>query len=206
VATSDIPGPSDEDLVRQAGEGNVRALETLLDRHQSRVLRVLRLVGIPAQDREDVAQEVFIRVFRHLDGFRPGHAFQGWLYRVTVNAAHDHRTRSNRRSRGEAPLEAAAGAPDPDADAARGTRQRDARRALEAALGSLTERERAVFILREVEGLDTREVARALGVSTVTVRRHLGLARRRLRRVLGAEESRKNALTIERPAEDGGSR
>ena len=95
--------PDDATLVAAAQQGRVRALEQLLDRHQSRVLRILRLLGVPVQDRDDVAQEVFIRVFRHLGGFRTGQEFTGWLYRVTVNASHDYRSRCGRLSRGEAP-------------------------------------------------------------------------------------------------------
>ena len=60
----------------------------------------------------------------------------------------------------------------------------DLRRRLEAGLAALSERERAVFVLRELEGLETVEVARALRITAITVRRHLGLARERLRRLL----------------------
>jgi RNA polymerase sigma-70 factor (ECF subfamily) len=177
---------SDDALVASARDGNVRAFETLLDRHQGKVLRVLRLMGVPARDREDVGQEVFIRVFRHLEGFKAGNPFSGWLYRITVNASYDYHLRSGRRSQDEVPWEDGAGqraahaGPGPDREAeARGLRER-----LEAALAELTERERAVFILKELEGLDTPEVARALGITRITVRRHLGRARERLRRIL----------------------
>jgi RNA polymerase sigma-70 factor (ECF subfamily) len=205
VAPSDRPSPTDDELVVRARDGEVRAFERLLDRHQGRVLRVLRLVGVGLDDREDVAQEVFIRVFRHLDGFRRGHSFTAWLYRVTVNAAHDHRTRSGRHARGEVRLEAVGDAADPRADAAAGARGREAREALEAALQTLSERERVVFVLREVEGLSSAEVARSLRITAITVRRHLGLARRRLRRTLQADSAEKKPAPIERPAEGGGS-
>lgn len=170
------PEAEDQRLVAAAQNGDVRALEALLARHESRVLRVLRYLGIPAADRPDVAQEIFIRVFRHLGGFRRGKAFSGWIYRVTVNAAHDYRSSGGRAGGEEAPLveEIAAPASDPAG----------LRRRLEAALERLTERERAVFILKEIEGLETGEIARALGVTSITVRRHLGLARTRLRSLL----------------------
>ena len=186
------PEASDDSLIAAAREGNVRALEALLGRHEGMVLRVLRFLGIPRHDREDVAQEVFIRVFRHLDGFRRGRPFAGWVYRVTVNAAHDYRVRSARRSREEAPwtddLDRAAHSSggSPEREASDSLRLR-----LLAALETLSERERAVFVLKEVEGLDTSEVARALGITSITVRRHLGLARRRLRRELGASPTLK---------------
>lgn len=176
---------SDDLLVAEARDGNVRAFEALLDRHQSRVLRVLRLMGVPSSDREDVAQEVFIRVFRHLDGFRPGRPFSGWIYRVTVNASYDYHLRVSRRSRDEVSWEEAGSEPaDVRPGAERNAAARDVRERLVLALESLSERERAVFVLKEIEGLDTSEVSSALGISGITVRRHLGRARERLLRLL----------------------
>ncbi len=189
--TDPAPGIEDADdvLVERARAGEIRAFEALLARHETAVLRVLRLLGIPAQDREDVAQDVFMRVFRHLGGYRAGGSFAGWVYRVTVNASHTWRRGHGRRRQTEAPwpdgLDAAAESAGGPEDAATDAMLR---RRLEAALESLTERERAVFVLREVEGLETLEVARALGITRVTVRRHLGLARRRLRGLLGLED------------------
>lgn len=188
MGESRFPDAPDELLVATAREGDVRAFEALLDRHQQKVLRVLRLMGVPGRDREDVAQEVFIRVFRHLDGFKAGRPFGGWLYRVTVNASYDYHLKTGRHARDEVPWEDGAedrtahGGPGPDREAAsRGLRER-----LEKALGELSDRERAVFVLRELEGLDTVEVARALGITRITVRRHLGRARERLQKLLSA--------------------
>jgi RNA polymerase sigma-70 factor (ECF subfamily) len=176
------PAPSDDDLVRAAAGGEERAFEVLLSRHEATVLRVLRLLGVNAADREDVAQEVFLRVFRYLGAFRPGRPFSGWIYRITVNASHDYHNRLGRRRRDEAEwredlAETAAQSGSP------GERELDLRRRL---LAGLEERERAVFVLCELEGLETREVARALGITRITVRRHLGRARRSLQVELGS--------------------
>jgi RNA polymerase sigma-70 factor (ECF subfamily) len=175
-------------LVEAARRGEPRAFEELLDRHQSRVLRVLALLGVPRDDREDVAQEVFVRVFRHLDRFRPGRPFSGWLYRISVNACHDHR-RSLRRRR-ETPEREGGQAERPDEGPGPGWRldRSDQRHRLERAMETLSERERAVFVLCEMEELPTGQVARALSISTITVRRHLGRARRRLQASLQAEK------------------
>ncbi len=175
----------DEDLVRRARNGEVRAFEALLHRHQGRVLRMLSALGIPATDRDDVAQEIFIRVFRHLPRFRKGKAFTAWLYRITVNTVHTYRgSRALSRER-EQPL--ATGTvhppdhrPGPESTAEGG----ELARRLEQALGRLTERERSVFVLRELEGLDTAAIASALGITRITVRRHLGRAKARIRKIL----------------------
>ena len=199
--------PSDEALVAAAREGQVRAFEGLLERHQSRVLRVLRFLGVPEQDREDVAQEVFVRVFRHLKGFRAGQEFGAWIYRITVNAAHDYRSRRGRLARGEAPWGETTDAEDRGPGPAEAAHERELRRRLELALVALSERERTIFVLLEIEGLSTRQAARALGITTITIRRHLSRARRRLRGLLGVEDERakKESPGVERIAPSGSS-
>jgi RNA polymerase sigma-70 factor (ECF subfamily) len=178
--------PSDEALVAAAREGRRSALDALLRRHEDRVLRVLRLLGVPRIDREDVAQEVFIRVFRHLGSYRSGNPFSGWIYRIAVNAAHDHRRRARAREHREVELSPALERTIEDRTApGAGIERGDDRRSLERALAALSERERAVFVLREVEGLETVEVAQALRITRITVRRHLGRARRHLQEALG---------------------
>ena len=204
MALRDNPEASDEALVEAARDGRVQALEALLDRHQGRVMRILRFLGIPAQDREDVAQEVFVRVFKHLRGFRTGQEFGAWLYRVAVNAAHDHRGRVRRRARGEAPWDAGEGRQDPGPGPEEAAFQQELRDELDRALERLSERERAIFVLREIEGLESREVARALGITAITVRRHLSRARKRLREILG-ERPEKKTVAIERIVPGGSS-
>jgi RNA polymerase sigma-70 factor, ECF subfamily len=191
VVRSADPGATDESLVAAARGGDVRAFESLLARHEARVVRVLRYLRVPARDIEDVAQEVFIRVFRHLSGYRPGGSFEGWIYRMTVNAAHDQRRRAGRVAAEEAPWsESAASAADPRPDPGESAGQEELKSRLESALEGLTERERAIFVLREIEGLETADVARALGITSITVRRHLGLARARLRRSFEPSEKK----------------
>jgi RNA polymerase sigma-70 factor (ECF subfamily) len=183
VERSGEPNGGDEALVAAAKEGDSAAFEGLLRNHEADVLRVVRLLGIPAADREDVAQEIFFRVFRHLESYRPGRSFGGWLYRISVNACHDYRRKAARRGReegGPPPEQAADRGPGPEQRA--GGRESALR--LEQALKALSERERAVFVLCEMEELATREVARALQISSITVRRHLGRARRRLQELL----------------------
>ena len=179
--------PSDDDgtepsLIEAAREGDARAFEALLKRHEARVFRVLRLLGVPASDRDDVAQNVFLRIFRGLDGFKAGRPFSSWVYKIASNAALDWRGQSDQRRREEAPwddtLDETVKAPP-----AEGAALELANR-LEAALETLSDRERAVFVLIEMEGIDRADAARALGISGITVRRHLGLAKERLRRVL----------------------
>ena len=182
-----IRAPSDDEesessLILAARAGDARAFETLLRRHEARVLRVLRLLGVPASDREDVAQNVFLRLFRGLDGFQTGRPFGSWVYKVAANAALDWRGRSDRLRREEAPWDETV--EETASTGVSGVDRLDLARRLEGALETLTERERAVFVLIEMEGLDRSEAARVLGITSITVRRHLGLAKDRLRQAL----------------------
>ena len=173
---------SESSLILAARGGDARAFETLLRRHEARVLRVLRLLGVPVSDREDVAQNVFLRLFRGLDGFQTGRPFASWVYKVAANAALDWRGRSDRLRREEAPWDETV--EETASTGVSGADRLDLARRLEGALETLTERERAVFVLIEMEGLDRSEAARALGITSITVRRHLGLAKGRLRQAL----------------------
>jgi RNA polymerase sigma-70 factor (ECF subfamily) len=170
------------------------------------VLRVLGFLGVPGQDREDVAQEVFLRVFRHFRSYRRGREFGAWIYRVTVNAAHDYRGRTSRRARDEAPWSEGFEREDTRPGPAEAAMRSEAWHSLEAALDALSERERTIFVLRELEGLESREISRALGITSITVRRHLSRARRRLRAALeGPEEEQTPVVGVERIAPRGSS-
>jgi RNA polymerase sigma-70 factor (ECF subfamily) len=175
----------DQRLVVAARDGDERALEQLLRRHEAPVLRLVRLLGVSPADREDVGQEIFVRVFRHLDGFKLGRSFRGWLYRITVNAVHDHRHRMTRRASRESPWnERMEDTPDAADGPPELVEAQESRRMLEEALDGLSARERAVFVLVEMQGLERRAAARALGITAITVRRHLSRARASLRRIL----------------------
>ena len=181
--------PSDDEaqepsLIEAARGGDARAFEDLLRRHEARVFRVLRLLGVPASDRDDVAQNVFLRIFRGLDGFRAGRPFSSWVYKIAANAALDWRGQSDRQRREEAPWDDALD----EAATPAGTGALDLARRLEAALDTLSERERAVFVLVEIEGIERADAARALGITGITVRRHLGLAKVRLRLALSEKK------------------
>ena len=128
--------PSDDDA-EPVADRDRRAAGTFArskissSRHEARVFRVLRLLGVPASDRDDVAQNVFLRIFRSLDGFRAGRPFSSWVYKIAANAALDWRSQSDRQRREEAPwddaLDEAAGTPP-------ATGSLDLARRLEAAL------------------------------------------------------------------------
>jgi RNA polymerase sigma-70 factor (ECF subfamily) len=161
--------------------GELAAFERIMSQCERRVLRVaLRLLNNP-QDAQDAAQEVFLRLYKHLGSLDETRGYEPWLYRVTVNVCRDI-ARGRRRSIGLAEI-ADPVAPQPDAyHAAERIQQREI---IRRGLSCLGEKERAALVLRDVEGLSTREVAGILGSSENTVRSQICSARLKLRDFTG---------------------
>lgn len=162
-------------------EDHLVAFERIMAGCERRVVRIaLRLLNNP-QDAQDAAQEVFLRLYKHLGRLDEARGYEAWLFRVTVNVCRDM-ARARRRSVAleDVPHPAA---PQPDAyhDAARAEQREIVRRGL----GCLGEKERAALVLRDVEGLSTREVAGILGSSENTVRSQISTARLKLRDFTG---------------------
>jgi RNA polymerase sigma-70 factor, ECF subfamily len=151
--------------------GDQRDFERLIREHQKMVQRVAyRLLG-RLEDAQDVAQEVFLRLFRNLD--RIGAADpKAWLYRVTVNVCNDQ----HRRRKAMVRMEMRDPVPDPE----RLLSIAERKRLLVAGLETLPERERTAVVLRDIEGLSTAEVAAILGVAEVTVRSQTSMGRLKL--------------------------
>ena len=164
-------------VLERAQAGDLEAFESLMRLHERQVLgTALRLLG-RIEDAQDAAQEVFLRLFRHLKKVRTMEAVGPWLYRVTVNVCND--AWQKRRPQADiADYDPASGAPDPEAM----TDQAERQRVVALGLETLAQKERSALVLREVEGLSTREVADILGSSEVTVRSQVSTARLKLKR------------------------
>ena len=170
------------DLIRAAAGGDRRAFEDLVLRKRERVVRTAFQITGELEDAKDVAQAVFLRLWRVLQRFDLSRRFDTWLYRITVNAAIDHvRERGPKGILQALPDDAGDRLRDP----ARGPEEQADLRELQGAFlrlaARLAPKQRAAFVLKEIEGLETAEVARALGVTESTVRNHLLQARRILR-------------------------
>src|SRR5678815_1172400 len=84
---------ADADLIAQAAAGDHSAFHRIVERHRSMVYRVAYQFAGNHHDAEDIAQEVFIKVFRSLDRFRQDAQLTSWMYRIAMNACIDHRRR-----------------------------------------------------------------------------------------------------------------
>jgi RNA polymerase sigma factor (sigma-70 family) len=180
--------PSDElsRLAALAREGDRAALDALLRAASPELMRLcVRLLG-ERQDGLDALQEAFIRICRALPDYDPRRPARPFLFRVAVRAAQDRRRRLVSRRHlsvvavDDVPGQLADGGPDPEQSL--GASQLGA--SIVEALAVLPGKERDAFVLRELEQLETSEVARILGCRQVTVRGHCHQARRRLQRWL----------------------
>ena len=184
--------PSADDtfaLISAARSGDMGAFDRLMRLHERLVLMTaVRFLNGNMADAQDAAQTVFLRLHSSLGKFRNDASFPAWLYRITVNVCHDMNRKTKRR--GEVDISAVARVladetPEFVTDAAR------QREAIRAGLEDLGEKERAAIVLRDIEGLDTGQVASILGSSEATVRSQISVGRRKLRKFAEAYMGRR---------------
>lgn len=174
-------GLSDDDtLIAAAGEGDERAFAALVSRHIDRAHTLAyRFLGRP-EDAEEVAQEAFVRSWRHARKWKPGRAqFSTWLHRVVVNLCID-RTRRN-TLRNETQLDPDGPWADPTPDAERQAIAGDAIDLARDVVSELPEKQRAALLLSVVAGHGNKEIADILGMSVGATEQALVRARRTLR-------------------------
>jgi RNA polymerase sigma-70 factor (ECF subfamily) len=166
-------------LIIRAKAGDTTAFDQIIIDHQRKIISLAwRMLG-NREDARDAAQETFLRVYKSFGKFDPAQDFNGWLYRIAVNVCHDfaRKRRGNHYSL-EAEVESGAMA-EPvsphNTESAALLAQEQAM--LMRALATLPEKERAAIVLRDIEGLDTEEVARILGSSPTTIRSQISAAR-----------------------------
>jgi RNA polymerase sigma-70 factor (ECF subfamily) len=170
----------DTELIEACRRGEERAMEALYHQYKRRVFGlVTRIVG--PSDSEEVAQEVFVRIFRGLAKFRGDAALGTWIYRLSVNAALTHVTRRNRHP--EVGEEVLANVPAPS----RPQRDPCLSDRLTEAMSALPPGYRAILVLHDVEGLSHEECAAIMGCRVGTSKSQLHKARMRMRDLLGPE-------------------
>jgi RNA polymerase sigma-70 factor (ECF subfamily) len=177
--------------IERARSGDEAAFSRVVGAYRKRVLgTIARLIGQP-DDVEDVAQEVFVRVYFSLGRLRTAEVFEPWLYRMTVNAAYDYLRKRRRRSERrmsdlseQQMLSADAGA---SLVRSAEERQRTAiRETVNELLAGVSGEDRVLLLLKEVEGLSLKELESVYGVNSNALKVRLFRARQRVLRALGA--------------------
>jgi len=180
--------PVDEEaLLRACARGESKARAALYERYRGRVYGLaVRLLG-DRTEAEDAAQDVFVRLFERAASYRGASSVSTWIYRVTVN--HCLNLLRRRRLLRILPLPARAGAHvegNPVSPQVESAERSEEIGRLHEALGALPPKLRAAVVLRDLEGLSHREIARVLGVPEGTVMSRIARGRARLRARFGA--------------------
>ena len=173
------PAPEDSALMLRYKDGDVEAFETLYKRHNDSLFRYLMRLCRHRDTAEDIFQEVWGKIIKARERYRPTAKFRTFLYRVAHNCFIDH-IRRNQRHQNTADIE-----PDTQQNPAEGpdvaTERSLARRRLESALGDLPDEQRDVFLLHEEGGLSLDEIAHVTGVNRETIKSRLRYAVNKLR-------------------------
>jgi RNA polymerase sigma-70 factor, ECF subfamily len=178
-------------LIAAAKNGNAKAFEVLIARHQQRIFAVALRRTRVRQDAEDIMQQSFQKAFLHLRQFEGRSSFSTWLTGVAINETRMlHRKRGgkcevsidalNENAETVTPLEIPDSAPDPEA----GYSQREWRRILSFAMNELPHKTRRAIQLRDLDERSTEETARIIGISVASVKARIFHGRKRLRKRL----------------------
>ena len=190
---------TDEELIRQTLEGKQHAFAELVRRYERRVSVTIRSVigEIPQDETADIAQDIFVLVFRALGSFRGESQFSTWLTRIALR--HCYRESKRRKRKGALFVRFGFGNNDDDREPPEerfaGTSKTDApiiaqerKSAVMEALKKLPEEFRTVLVLRIVEEMSVEEVAEMLGISTGTVKSRLFRAKDKMRELLAGQD------------------
>jgi RNA polymerase sigma-70 factor (ECF subfamily) len=181
----------DTALVEQVRAGSMEAFEELIARYEAKVFNLAMRFTRNQEDAEEVLQDVFATIYKKLDGFQGKSAFSSWLYRIIVNAAFMKlRKRKQNNTISIEDLSPAVKQFCLDKEQIYGNRSdamsvnRELRDVIQMAIDKLPEQYRAVFVLRDVDGLSNQEVGEILELSVPAVKSRLHRSRLMLRRKL----------------------
>ncbi len=179
-------------LVTELQSGSDTAFDWVVTYYHASVYNVIYGILSDRSDAADVTQEVFLKAFRGIHGFRRGSSLKTWLYRIAVRESLNHRRWWHRHCRNEVSIDvpadehhAATEIEDAEATPFDQLAARETQAAVRRALADLSEAYRSAVILRDIEGLSYEEVAEVLEISVATVKTRILRGRRALKKLLG---------------------
>jgi RNA polymerase sigma-70 factor, ECF subfamily len=186
----------DFELIKRAQVGDSAAFNEIVVAYRKRILGTITRLIARTEDVEDVAQEVFLRLYFSLDQLRTAEVFEPWLYRLTVNAAYDYLRKQRRRQ--EYRMSDLSEQQMLMADAVAGGRAEQDRReasktreTVDALLGAVSEADRILLMLKELEGLSLKELEKIYNINENALKVRLFRARQRVLKAFEAVAKRK---------------
>ncbi len=169
-----------KEIIKKAKKGDQKAFQELVERFKAQVASIAyKMIG-NYEDAKDISQIVFVKTYQNLNRFDTSKKLSTWLYRITINASIDF-IRKHKKHRHEA-LDSVSGELKEKKSNVEKSYQRNLIKwAIKKAMAVLNEKQKSVFVLRDLEGLDIREVAEITSMPQATVRWYLHRARSKLR-------------------------
>ncbi|MBM3249416.1 MAG: sigma-70 family RNA polymerase sigma factor [Candidatus Omnitrophica bacterium] len=171
----------DNKLIGQFLAGDIKGFEMLVKKYQNRTLNIVYSLVGNDRDSEDIVQEVFIKAYHGLGGFRGSAQFSTWLYRISVNTTYDF-LRKRRHTTVHEDVSKAKAVIDESSELSLSAREK--KEEVQKALDSIPFHYRSAVVLKDIEGLGYADIARALGCSIGTVESRIYRARQLLREKL----------------------
>jgi len=182
-----LEGPSDDELVLKAQQGDVHAFDELVERYHSKIYGLTYNMTSNREDAEDLTQEVFVKAFEALPRFKGKSSFYTWIYRIAVNKTINYRKKRNRkRALSLDQFDQEIKTDDVYHDlTSKGSPLRnislsELQKKLNEALQNLSEKHRTVVVMHDMQGIPHEEIAKMVGASVGTIRSRLFYARRQM--------------------------
>jgi len=170
----------DLELIRRSQSGDTEAFDELVSKYSAKIFTMVYGMVRNEHDASDLVQEGFLKAWRSIQEFEGRSSFYTWLYRITMNVTVDSLRRKRQREEIELIDAIASSLPSPRASC----RRTEIQEKIESALAKLSPEHRAVVVLKELEGLQYREIAEVLNLPVGTVMSRLFYARKKLQSLL----------------------
>ncbi len=187
AASEQADGPSDDELVLKAQQGDVHAFDELVERYHGKIYGLTYNMTSNREDAEDLTQDIFVKAFQALPRFKGKSSFYTWLYRIAVNKTINYRKKRNRKRAlsldqfdNEVKLDDVYNDLTSKGSPLRNLSLSELHKKLNEAMQNLSEKHRTVVVLHDMQGIPHEEIAKMVGASVGTIRSRLFYARRQL--------------------------
>ncbi len=177
----------DDAILKRFQNGDVSAFRELVVAYQDNIYSLCTYMTGDPVNAEDIAQDVFLKAYQSLKNFKPNASIYTWLYRIAVNACIDYKRKASLESlfryqqHDDAEIE---DEPSDDPSPERAIESQQDRNSVKRALARLSQKLRAVIVMKEMDGLSYEEIAESLDISIGTVKSRISRAREELKRIM----------------------